>query len=74
LRGHTFHYSRLETPLDPICRSIPYRYGAGENVYRQGAITASYLHAYFPSNPRAVAALLAGVTSERQVATNDVTR
>ena len=60
LRGHTFHYSRLETPLDPVCRCIPYRYGAGEYVYRQGAIIASYLHAYFPSNPRAVAALLRG--------------
>jgi cobyrinic acid a,c-diamide synthase len=60
LRGHTFHFSRLETPLDPVSRGIPYRYGAGEYVYRQGAITASYLHAYFPSNPGAVAALLRG--------------
>ena len=60
LRGHTFHYSRLETPLDPVCRCIPYRYGSGEHVYRQGAIIASYLHAYFPSNPGAVAALLGG--------------
>jgi cobyrinic acid a,c-diamide synthase len=58
LRGHTFHYSRIETPLDPVCRCIPYRYGVGEYVYRHDAIIASYLHAYFPSNPRAVAALL----------------
>jgi cobyrinic acid a,c-diamide synthase len=58
LRGHTFHYSRIETPLDPVHRCIPYRYGAGEYVYRHGAIIASYLHAYFPSNPRAAAALL----------------
>ena len=58
LRGHTFHYSRLETPLEPVYRCIPYRYGAGEHVYRRGPIIASYLHAYFPSNPRAVAALL----------------
>jgi cobyrinic acid a,c-diamide synthase len=58
LRGHTFHYSRLETPIEPVYRCIPYRYGAGEHVYRRGPIIASYLHAYFPSNPRAVAALL----------------
>jgi cobyrinic acid a,c-diamide synthase len=50
LSGHTFHYSRIETPLDPVCRCIPYRYGVGEYVYRHGAILASYLHAYFPSN------------------------
>jgi len=45
-------------PLDPVCRCIPYRYGVGEYVYRHDASIASYLHAYFPSNPRAVAALL----------------
>jgi len=26
-------------------------------VYRCGSLTASYFHAYFPSNPAAVAAL-----------------
>jgi cobyrinic acid a,c-diamide synthase len=60
LRGHSFHYSRIETPLEPLCRSTPSGFGAGEPVYRRGAITAYYLHAYFPSNPRAVAALLTG--------------
>jgi cobyrinic acid a,c-diamide synthase len=29
-------------------------------VYRIGSLTASYFHAYFPSNPPAVAALLGG--------------
>ena len=60
LRGHSFHYSRIETPLAPSYRCIPQRYGAGECVYRHGAIIASYLHAYFPSNPGAVATLLRG--------------
>jgi len=60
LRGHTFHYSELDTPLAPLWRCSPHRYGVGESVYRRGAITASYLHAYFPSNPAAVAALLTG--------------
>ena len=58
LRGHSFHYSRLDTPLAPAFECVPYRYGKGEKVYRRGAVTASYLHAYFPSNPAAAAGLL----------------
>jgi cobyrinic acid a,c-diamide synthase len=65
LRGHSFHYSRIENPLEPLCRSTPHRSGAEEAVYRRGTITASYLHAYFPSNPRAVAALLTGTLLRR---------
>lgn len=60
LRGHTFHYSELDTPLAPVWRCSPQRYGTGESVYRSGMTTASYLHAYFPSNPAAAAALLTG--------------
>lgn len=58
LRGHTFHYSSFETPLAPIARAAPRRHGsAGENIYRLGRLTASYVHLYFPSNPDAVARL-----------------
>lgn len=58
LRGHTFHYSRTETPLAPIAHGVPRRLGStGEAVYRSGRLTASYLHLYFPSNPQAAAAL-----------------
>jgi cobyrinic acid a,c-diamide synthase len=60
LRGHTFHYSELETPLEPAYQCTPHRYGKGEAVYRRDAVTASYLHAYFPSNPAAAAALIMG--------------
>lgn len=60
LRGHSFHYSQLDTPLAPAWRCVPHGYGVGECVYRRGAIIASYLHAYFPSNPAAVAALFTG--------------
>lgn len=60
LRGHTFHYSELETPLVPALQCAPHRGSKGERVYRSGPITASYLHAYFPSNPAAAAALLMG--------------
>jgi len=61
LRGHTFHHSRLQTPLEPWCRGQRQRTGTlGEPVFRQRAITASYLHLYFPGNPHAAAALFTG--------------
>ena len=60
LRGHSFHYSQLDTPLAPAFACVQQRYGKAESVYRRGAVTASYLHAYFPSNPAAAAALLLG--------------
>lgn len=61
LRGHTFHYSSLQTPLPPVTNatrcssSLP-----GESLYCRGSIVASYLHLYFPSNPVAVARLFTG--------------
>lgn len=60
LRGHTFHYSAMQTNLDPVARTTKHPSGAdGEAVYKIGSLTASYFHAYFPSNPAAVAALFA---------------
>jgi cobyrinic acid a,c-diamide synthase len=61
LRGHAFHYSRLESGVAPAARTMKHLSGeAGEPVYRIGSLTASYFHAYFPSNPAAVAALFGG--------------
>ena len=61
LRGHTFHYSTLATPLAPAARTMTYPRGtAGEPIYRVGSLTASYFHAYFSSCPAAIAALFAG--------------
>lgn len=62
MRGHTFHYSRLATPLVPIANATrpdgtP---DGGEAVYRSGAIVATYMHMYWPSNPDAVVALFSG--------------
>lgn len=60
LRGHTYHYSKLESALQPIAVSEGARAGRrGEPVYRQGRLNASYLHLYFPSNPMATAQLFA---------------
>lgn len=58
LRGHTFHYTRLETALEPIARAERASgAGQGEALYRRGSLLASYFHAYFPSNPLATASL-----------------
>ena len=58
LRGHTFHYSRLETDTPALSHTVKTSTGGeGEAVYRIGSLRASYFHAYFPSNPVAVAAL-----------------
>ncbi|WP_294770923.1 cobyrinate a,c-diamide synthase [uncultured Rhodoferax sp.] len=61
LRGHTFHYSTTATPLDAVARTA--RPGmapspeAGEALWQQGSVRASYFHAWFPSCPEAVVAL-----------------
>ena len=60
LSGHTFHYSRSETPLEPIARGKTAKGHDGEAVYRRNRLTASYVHFYFPNNPAAVAKLFGG--------------
>lgn len=58
LRGHTFHYSRLETGLSPDLKARTPDGREGEALYRVGSLTASYMHGYFPSAPLATARLL----------------
>ncbi|MBW8072244.1 MAG: cobyrinate a,c-diamide synthase [Ferrovum sp.] len=62
LRGHTFHYSRLETTLPPATHAQNAQNEEGEAVYCINSLTATYLHSYFPSNPRAVAQFFLGNT------------
>ncbi len=60
LRGHTFHYSRCESPLEPVRRTEPARggaSGAGEAMFRSGSVQATYFHAWFASSPAATASL-----------------
>jgi cobyrinic acid a,c-diamide synthase len=58
LRGHDFHYSRMECKVDPIASTVKHPSGkVGEVVYRHGSLTASYFHPYFSSCPQAAAAL-----------------
>ncbi|MBC9072287.1 cobyrinate a,c-diamide synthase [Thauera sp. CAU 1555] len=58
LTGHTFHYSKTETALAPLCRAQRPDGGEGEAIYRRGRLTASYVHFYFPSAPEVAARLL----------------
>jgi len=58
LAGHTFHYSKSETPLVPLIHAHRPDGGEGEAIYRRGRLTASYVHFYFPSAPQVVARLL----------------
>ncbi|TLX59575.1 cobyrinate a,c-diamide synthase [Stutzerimonas nosocomialis] len=59
LRGHTFHHSRLESPLQPVALGeCPNYRRTREAVFRDRRLTASYIHFYLPSDPATAAALL----------------
>ncbi len=59
LRGHTYHHSLLDSQLQPLARGrCPNGKPTAEAVFRDGRLTASYIHFYLPSNPSAAAALL----------------
>jgi cobyrinic acid a,c-diamide synthase len=58
LRGHTFHYSKLQTGLAPVANGeCPNGGATAEAVYQHRGLTASYIHFYFPSDPVAAARL-----------------
>jgi cobyrinic acid a,c-diamide synthase len=61
LRGHTFHYSTTSTTLPFAARTsrpdtVPTP-DAGEALWQQGSVRASYFHAWFASCPDAVVEL-----------------
>ncbi|TSE28399.1 Cobyrinate a,c-diamide synthase [Tepidimonas thermarum] len=59
LRGHSFHYSTLQTVLPPLAHTTPARgHGRGEAIWQHGPVLASYFHAWFASAPAAAAQLL----------------
>jgi len=59
VRAHAHHRSRSHDTLEPISHGKRQRHPApGEAIYRSRALTASYLHLFFPANPEAIAQLL----------------
>jgi len=57
LRGHSFHHSRLTTSLAPVLRGRTQHASPGESVFQHRRLTATYIHFYWPSNPRVAAQL-----------------
>ncbi|BFM15807.1 cobyrinate a,c-diamide synthase [Maricurvus nonylphenolicus] len=61
IRAHAHHRSRSFDTAEPIAYGRRQRHPApGEAIYRQGHLTASYLHLFFPSNPEAIGSLFSG--------------
>ncbi|NRA70837.1 MAG: cobyrinate a,c-diamide synthase [Gammaproteobacteria bacterium] len=59
IRGHSHHRSKaVETSTVIGHGKRPYHPAPGEDIYRTGLVTASYIHLFFPSNPLAVSQLL----------------
>lgn len=71
LRGHTFHYSTVQTDIPETARTTsprPHsRSKAGEALYQcgpRGNVWASYFHSWFASSPQAAAQLFLPRTQE----------
>ncbi len=61
LRGHEFHYSRIEPMpehLEPLYHSTNLDGDAGSSAYRRHNTVAGYLHLHLGSNPEAAAAFV----------------
>lgn len=60
VRGHAHHRTRSEGTLEPLAHARRQRHPApGEPIVRDGHLIATYLHLFFPSNPEAMARVLA---------------
>lgn len=64
IRAHAHHRSRSAGTPEPISYGRRQRHPApGESIYRERGLTASYLHLFFPSNPKAIAAVFGAKTN-----------
>lgn len=73
LRGHSFHWSRFDTALQPVATTTPARAGAsgaaggggggGEAVYQRASLRASWFHPWFASSPAFAARLFSGAAN-----------
>jgi len=61
IHGHAHHRSRAIMEIDAMGYGQRQRHPApGEAIYRDKKLTASYLHLFFPSNPKLIADLFMG--------------
>mmetsp|Transcript_34203 Transcript_34203/g.82703 ORF Transcript_34203/g.82703 Transcript_34203/m.82703 type:complete len:82 (-) Transcript_34203:48-293(-) len=61
VRAHAHHRSKSSGTPEPFSNGIRQRSNyPGEAVYRQGSLTATYLHLFFPSNAEAIARFFSG--------------
>ncbi len=67
IRGHLFHYSRLSGGEEPLPSAFRHAAdGRSEGFARKGVV-ASYLHLFFPSNPRWAEAFARALASGRSL-------
>jgi len=68
VRAHAHHRSRSEQTPEPIAFGRRQRHPApGEAIYRDGNLTATYLHLFFASNPEAIAQLFKPASGKVQL-------
>lgn len=61
VRAHAHHRSKAFDTPEPVAHGIRQRHHApGEPLYVEGSLTASYLHLFFPANPKAITDLFLG--------------
>jgi cobyrinic acid a,c-diamide synthase len=61
IRGHAHHRSQFECEFSPQDYARRQRHRApGEPIYQSGKLIASYLHLFFPSNPKLTAEIFKG--------------
>ena len=64
IRGHSHHRSQSDCSANIIDYGKRAKHPApGEAIYREGSLTASYLHLFFPSNPEAIGKLFSGINA-----------
>ncbi|PSW05977.1 cobyrinate a,c-diamide synthase [Photobacterium lipolyticum] len=65
LRGHTFHYSTTQSNEQVLTQPVSQRGRKTDPVWFKNNLIASYIHWYFPSNPKLVADIFSGKVSEQ---------
>ncbi len=75
IRGHAHHRSRSQVQQPPIAYGKRQRHPApGEAIYREGSLTATYLHLFFASNVEAIVKLFSAQSIAQTGINNEVSQ